>query len=305
MITYFSCIIPLLGSMQIPQVINPETCEIVGENDIESFVGFSPISIVPFKNTFDVIFYNQTLCPGDWWCKMTFDHDGKKLSEPTSLFKDKQNIMYVDRIYPMSYGSEKEGHVVVTKKKGFPDKEPSVYSPTRGWVSTGDLKEDNHFYSNTSGYASICWQTKDLKNIKCVRLDGVQKDEKIDEPMTIKLDDRTMQMPYIHHSPKGKIILLKEGLDDGKKVVFSDTAKVDGKCKRYMITEFTNELKRVELSVVNDDTSCISLVTKDPNPVSQKVYSFIYNYKLETTCVTYPKDFVATEITCGKDYIFS
>lgn len=269
--------------------------------------------VTKFKNSFDIIFSDKNFCPDDILCKLTFNYDGKLTNATavpfSTLFVSKNDSLLVDSIHTMNHNNG-EG-VVITGSKNYmhiigdtlASASPDVYSPVVGWIKANGLFDPNHVYSNSSGFATICWSPIHSDNFHCKWLDGTHKnDDDTEYSLTLKMIHPAL-IPQIFNTPDGHILLLKDGYDheyDNRRLLFVDKAHTNGKCERLVRIIISDSLKRVDLSIVDKNQYCFSIITVKSNFAAKGPYH--YPYQFISKCVQIPDATPQVYITCGKNW---
>lgn len=291
------------GMRMTSQVIFTDNCRTSEYINVETYMSLSLSihMIVRHANTFDIIFSNGKVCLISYYCKLTFNHDGKQLNriaEPLSAPIQRQNeTLTIIHTYAMNYRS-REGIVYVGNRAAglqFPE----VYSPISGWTNADGLFYKNHWYSNSSGFATFCWQLYKSSEFRCKWLDGTRANRM----MTLKMNKQYVRISAIHNKDDGEILLLMPGYDEGTKI-FVDEGQKDGRCKRLAAIPHNHGLlKRVEMSIINRKRACFSFITKKITSGSINSYPVTETYIFTTKCIRDLYDGPHKFINCGQGYL--
>lgn len=249
------------------QVIFTNTCQSSQYSTVktakDSISGPSVI-IVKLENTYDVIFHQSTIAPVNYF-RWTFDHNGTALQsspEPlVKLFPEVKKFSHIASIFPLCHNS---GEDYVFIGKGIDNR--NVYCTLSGWLTAEKIYYSDHSFSNSSGYANICWKLK-LKpgsnEIRCKCLGKTCPYN--DYVLTVRnhIYHHHFEEFSIHNNAEGRVLLLSEmfNMTNGKALLVVDETQSDGKCRRVALLELPGNLDRIELSITDRRGYCFFFVT--------------------------------------------
>lgn len=226
------------------------------------------------------------------YVKLAFDFYGTQLIEkPEAIFVDSTNglgLLSIEKIYAMSLGKS-EDYVLIGDKADYrTGVYKDVYSPISGWQKAEGIHASAHAYSNSSGYATICWQRYKYE-IHCKALDEIQQYEE-ENFLTLTVDRWfDFEAFAIYNKPNGELLFVHGGYD-GRWLIIVEKPLKSGDCRRIAMIEIPYPLYKVQVTYEGDSNWCLSYIARGRHTEFSDVYEFSsgcfleYFYQEITAC---------------------